>query len=176
MTGAPQGLAHKFSSVIHTVPPFRSDPLWRPKLRSCYLAAVDLAIARGVEAIVCPVLGAGARGAPMHEAVAVAVQALADAGPGPDAGDGEADPEAGRRRARGPASPRSSCATRTSPAENDPQKQTQQQQVSLLTVHVSLLDLRAEDLFHATLASTDGWVRCDASVIECGVCDGHCVL
>ena len=39
----------------------------------------------------CPVLGAGARGAPMHEVVAVEVQALADAGPetGP-----EADPEA----------------------------------------------------------------------------------
>ena len=148
MTSAPQGLAHNYTSVIHTVPPFRSDPLWKPKLRSCYLAAVDLAIARGVEAIVCPVLGAGARGAPIHEAVAVAVQALTDAGPGPAAGDGEAVPEAGQRRVLGPS----------------------------LTVHVSLLDLRAEELFHASLVSTDGWVQCDASVIKCGVCDGHCVL
>jgi hypothetical protein len=149
MTSAPQDLAHNYTSVIHTVPPFRSDPLWRPKLRSCYLAAVDLAITRGVEAIVCPVLGAGARGAPMHEAVAVAVQALVDAGPGPGAGDIEAVSEAGRRRrALGPH----------------------------LTVHVSLLDVRAEDLFNAAFASTDGWVQCDTSVIECSACDGHCVL
>lgn len=82
-TGAPGGLAKLFGSIVHTVPPFfaRDEQTgapsreWRALLRSCWLRALEEAAPGPV--ITAPLLGAGARGAPVGEASRVAASAVA---------------------------------------------------------------------------------------------------
>ncbi|KAG8466606.1 hypothetical protein KFE25_007985 [Diacronema lutheri] len=81
-TSAPGGLAKLFGGIVHTVPPFykRADtggpcPEWRALLERCWLRALDAASPGPV--VAAPLLGAGARGAPVGAASHVAARAAA---------------------------------------------------------------------------------------------------
>jgi hypothetical protein len=50
---------------------------WAEQLRLCYSSALDAAHRHGVTSLAVPLLGAGARGAPPHEAALVAASAVA---------------------------------------------------------------------------------------------------
>ena len=76
VTRALGSLCHNFEHVVHTVPPFFSDEHWRALLSGCYHACFERAF-RLSGAVACPLLGAGARGAPVGEAADVAAQATA---------------------------------------------------------------------------------------------------
>jgi len=89
-------LAEHFRTVVHAVPPFRSDPRWRELLEETYASALRLAIGGALPAaqawslpwgspplppppaaVALPLLGAGARGADATEAAEVAASAVA---------------------------------------------------------------------------------------------------
>ena len=68
-------LLEVYDRIIHTTPPFYShddDPLRR--LASCYREALELVFGYGdIRRVAVPLLGAGARGFPVDEAVSAAV-------------------------------------------------------------------------------------------------------
>ena len=66
-----------FTHIVHTVAPFHGDERWREQLASAYLAAFDASCAAGLAELAVPLLGAGARGAPLAEAAAVAADVAA---------------------------------------------------------------------------------------------------
>ncbi|KAK3239501.1 hypothetical protein CYMTET_50575 [Cymbomonas tetramitiformis] len=68
-------LVPRFKYLVHTVPPFYSNPAWSSLLHQCYLRALEEALKRGSLTCVTPLLGAGARGAPVSCASQVAVEA-----------------------------------------------------------------------------------------------------
>lgn len=70
-------LAEHFSTVVHAVAPFRSDPRWRALLEETYATALRVAVGGGARAVALPLLGAGARGAGVEEAAEVAAGAVA---------------------------------------------------------------------------------------------------
>lgn len=81
-TSAAGGLSKLFGCIVHTVPPFyatdaagRPSAEWRALLRSCWLRALEEAGPGPL--IAAPLLGAGARGAPIGEACRVAAGAVA---------------------------------------------------------------------------------------------------
>eukprot|EP00401_Gymnodinium_catenatum_P033272 CAMPEP_0117516330 /NCGR_PEP_ID=MMETSP0784-20121206/31039_1 /TAXON_ID=39447 /ORGANISM="" /LENGTH=248 /DNA_ID=CAMNT_0005312173 /DNA_START=95 /DNA_END=838 /DNA_ORIENTATION=- len=78
VTPAVGELQRFYSQIIHTVPPMYGTPNWSSALASCYSAALAAAWAHGspLQAIASPLLGAGARGAPVAEAARVAARAL----------------------------------------------------------------------------------------------------
>ena len=65
-----------FETVVHAVAPFWESPSWRADLLRAYQKAFALAAARDVAT---PLLGAGARGAPVADAAAAAAEAVAAA-------------------------------------------------------------------------------------------------
>ena len=67
-----------FTHIVHTVPPFYSSPHWKDTLSACYMNSISLAFesCETVPSIVCPILGSGARGIPMDDAVREAVNAV----------------------------------------------------------------------------------------------------
>ena len=78
LTPATSELCELYKSLIHAVPPFRrgseaSD--WAEKLQRTYHSSFDVAAHRGLEALAVPLLGAGARGASVSEAMSVAASA-----------------------------------------------------------------------------------------------------
>jgi O-acetyl-ADP-ribose deacetylase (regulator of RNase III) len=79
VTPASEGLAHNFDWILHTVAPFYADTDWAERLQECYLSIIALARAHDLSSLACPLLGAGARGAPSSEAAAVAAAALSAA-------------------------------------------------------------------------------------------------
>ena len=71
-------LRELFQSIVHAVPPFYRGskfPAWAEQLRATYHAAFDTAAREGLTTLAVPLLGAGARGAPVDEAMAVAAEA-----------------------------------------------------------------------------------------------------
>jgi hypothetical protein len=78
-------LGHRYSHIIHTIPPFYSSPTTSPKLLAkSYASAFKLAWQgelgvsnTGPLRAVCPVLGAGCRGFPVPLAVATAARSSA---------------------------------------------------------------------------------------------------
>jgi len=65
-------LMEHFDSIVHTVPPFYNhhhDP--EHYLLDCYKHSLSLSFQQGSR-VACPLLGAGCRGFPLHEAVAIA--------------------------------------------------------------------------------------------------------
>mmetsp|Transcript_79041 Transcript_79041/g.152680 ORF Transcript_79041/g.152680 Transcript_79041/m.152680 type:complete len:152 (+) Transcript_79041:3-458(+) len=76
VTSATGALTPLFSRIIHTVPPMYQAPDWATALSNCYIAAVSLAWKSGVETLAVPLLGAGARGAPVSQAAQVAAASL----------------------------------------------------------------------------------------------------
>ena len=69
-----------FETVVHAVAPFWESPSWRADLLRAYAAAFALAAGRDVAT---PLLGAGARGAPVADASAAAAEAVAAAASAP---------------------------------------------------------------------------------------------
>ena len=69
-----------FETVVHAVAPFWESPSWRADLLRAYQKAFALAAARDVAT---PLLGAGARGAPVADAAAAAAEAVAAAASAP---------------------------------------------------------------------------------------------
>ena len=69
-----------FETLVHAVAPFWESPSWRADLLRAYAAAFALAAARDVAT---PLLGAGARGAPVADASAAAAEAVAAAASAP---------------------------------------------------------------------------------------------
>ena len=69
-----------FETVVHAVAPFWESPAWRADLLRVYQSAFALAAARDVAT---PLLGAGARGAPVADAAAAAAEAVAAAASAP---------------------------------------------------------------------------------------------
>ena len=63
-----------FETLVHAVAPFWDSPAWRADVRRAYAAAFALAAGRDVAT---PLLGAGARGAPVPAAAAAAASAVA---------------------------------------------------------------------------------------------------
>ena len=82
-----------YQHIVHTVAPFYGSPEWAAQLRGAYRAAFAAAASLETPAsvIAVPLLGSGARGAPMGEAAAVAASALLPWGPWgrPAAGHGK---------------------------------------------------------------------------------------
>jgi O-acetyl-ADP-ribose deacetylase (regulator of RNase III) len=76
-------LLNSFSYIVHACAPFHpgeaSGPgeraRWRHLMRTCYHAAFDVAHVQGLGVLAVPLLGAGARGAPVKQAAAVAAAA-----------------------------------------------------------------------------------------------------
>ena len=84
-------LRELYRVLIHCVPPFypvpraqqakakqeaqRTSVLWAAQLSATYHAAFDIARRDGLSTLAVPILGAGARGAPLAEALAVAAEA-----------------------------------------------------------------------------------------------------
>jgi O-acetyl-ADP-ribose deacetylase (regulator of RNase III) len=69
-----------FETVVHAVAPFWESASWRADLLRAYAAAFELAAGRDVAT---PLLGAGARGAPVADASAAAAEAVAAAASAP---------------------------------------------------------------------------------------------
>ncbi|KAJ1628045.1 hypothetical protein T492DRAFT_841898 [Pavlovales sp. CCMP2436] len=83
VTRATGGLAASFNCIVHAVPPFfaltasgEPCPDWRARLEGCWLHALEAAQPHA-EAVVAPLIGAGARGAPVEHAARVAAGAAA---------------------------------------------------------------------------------------------------
>ena len=74
-TDAPGAL--RFDAVVHAVGPFWATDHWADELRSTYLSALRCADALGAGSfdVATPLLGSGARGAPVADAAAVAADA-----------------------------------------------------------------------------------------------------
>merc|ERR1712060_651003 len=64
--------------IVHTVPPLYGAPNWAADLTSCYIESLRIAwsLGLGTCTVAIPLLGSGARGAPVLEAVRVAAGAL----------------------------------------------------------------------------------------------------
>jgi O-acetyl-ADP-ribose deacetylase (regulator of RNase III) len=79
VTSAGSGkLRESYEKIVHTTPPFfkyHENP--RGALRSCYTKALQRAFEEG-ERVATPLLGAGARGFPIDEAVSVAATAAGE--------------------------------------------------------------------------------------------------
>jgi len=73
-------LASLFSVIVHTTPPLYGEHDWEVLLHSCYRESLLLAMKRPnrVTSIAVPLLGAGARGAPMERASSVAAVACGE--------------------------------------------------------------------------------------------------
>lgn len=74
-----------YRHLVHTSPPFyvteqnpslASSACWRRLLRSCYHAAFDAAHSVGARHLAVPLLGSGARGAPVAASATVAAEAV----------------------------------------------------------------------------------------------------
>ena len=67
-----EALIKTYDEIIHTAPPFyEHDKNPIESLRSCYTSALDIAFDSG-SVVACPLIGAGARGFPIDEAIMVA--------------------------------------------------------------------------------------------------------
>ena len=78
MTPAFSELLELYEGLIHAVPPtyrLLEPHEWADQLRSTYHAAFHTAQRAGVATLAVPLLGAGARGAPMADAILVAAEA-----------------------------------------------------------------------------------------------------
>ncbi|CAE7598974.1 unnamed protein product, partial [Symbiodinium natans] len=75
MTPAVGGLSSFFSYIVHAVPPFYDSDDWEQSLESCWQASLELASSLG-SVVASPLLGAGARGVPVHEASMVALKTI----------------------------------------------------------------------------------------------------
>ena len=69
-----------FETLVHAVAPFWESASWRADLLRAYAAAFAIAAGRDVAT---PLLGAGARGAPVADASAAAAEAVAAAASAP---------------------------------------------------------------------------------------------
>ena len=67
-------LENKYRFVVHAVAPYWKAPAWAPRLTAAYEAALALCATSAA----IPLLGAGARGAPIEEAAAIAARAVLD--------------------------------------------------------------------------------------------------
>lgn len=78
VTEAYGDLCTHFAFIVHTVPPMYQAKDWAQSLSSCWQTAIAQAFTRreGRLVVAAPLLGAGARGAPVEEAAQVAVEAL----------------------------------------------------------------------------------------------------
>jgi len=101
LTPATGALEQSYRHILHTVPPIfgvaeGKDPrAWEQLLLSCYASALQAAREAGSCSLACPLLGAGARGAPLVDAARVAAQALTAAPLTMPGGDhGHSRPEA----------------------------------------------------------------------------------
>ena len=78
VTPALSELRELYSSIIHAVPPFyrlHEPPDWEAQLSATYHSAFNTAQRDGLLGLAVPLLGAGARGAPIAEAMRVAAEA-----------------------------------------------------------------------------------------------------
>lgn len=85
LTPATEELLNSFSYIVHACAPFHPGKAsghdditrWQLLMRACYHASFDLAHAHGLGVLAVPLLGAGARGAPVKQAAAAAATAAA---------------------------------------------------------------------------------------------------
>lgn len=79
VTEAYGDLCAHFAFIVHTVPPMYQAKDWAQSLARCWRTAIAQAFTCSEDRLVvaAPLLGAGARGAPVEEAAQVAVEALA---------------------------------------------------------------------------------------------------
>ena len=75
-SNATEQLAHNFTHILHTVPPYPTDTNANDLLEMCYSSALKLASRLGCEVVVSPLLGNGQRGFSDERSVAAAVRAL----------------------------------------------------------------------------------------------------
>ena len=68
-------LACAYPHLVHAVPPFYAAPRWEAQLGACWHAAFAVADAQGFRVLAAPLMGAGARGAPVEVAATVAARA-----------------------------------------------------------------------------------------------------
>ena len=83
-------LTELYASLIHAAPPayrLLEPSVWEQELRATYHAAIDAANRAGFASIALPLLGAGAKGAPLKDAMRVAAQAIVDWRPSEAAAD-----------------------------------------------------------------------------------------
>jgi O-acetyl-ADP-ribose deacetylase (regulator of RNase III) len=66
-----------YTNIVHACAPFYDDDNWQQRLRSCYHATLDVSEMAGISQLALPLLGAGARGAPVAHASRVAAGAIA---------------------------------------------------------------------------------------------------
>eukprot|EP00931_Biecheleriopsis_adriatica_P081970 TRINITY_DN55342_c0_g1_i1.p1 TRINITY_DN55342_c0_g1~~TRINITY_DN55342_c0_g1_i1.p1 ORF type:complete len:281 (+),score=48.79 TRINITY_DN55342_c0_g1_i1:49-843(+) len=87
VTPATSELGQFFGAIVHAVPPLYMAPGWSNVLSSCWRTALEAALHckagtstaskdEQVFTVACPLLGAGARGAPVDEAARVAAEVL----------------------------------------------------------------------------------------------------
>ncbi|CAL1167539.1 unnamed protein product [Cladocopium goreaui] len=78
VTEATAGLRMYFEHIVHAVPPMYTSPTWERCLSLCWQAALEKAWSCGsAPTVTSPLLGAGARGAPVEEAARVGAKAIA---------------------------------------------------------------------------------------------------
>ena len=75
LTAAYGDLRECYAHVVHCVAPFYDSDRWHEQLLSCYMSAFDIADSCGAETVAVPLLGAGARGAPIELAADIAATA-----------------------------------------------------------------------------------------------------
>lgn len=70
---ADEALKMSYDQIVHTAPPFyKQDEHSIEMLNKCYVAAFDVAFEKAAK-VACPLIGAGARGFPVKDALNVAV-------------------------------------------------------------------------------------------------------
>eukprot|EP00434_Breviolum_minutum_P015548 symbB.v1.2.013691.t2/scaffold971.1/size148033/19 len=78
VTEATENLKIFFHHIVHAVPPMYTSPDWERSLSRCWEAALEKAWScRRAPTVASPLLGAGARGAPVGEAAQVGARAIA---------------------------------------------------------------------------------------------------
>jgi O-acetyl-ADP-ribose deacetylase (regulator of RNase III) len=80
VTRAHGELLQSYRHVVHAAAPFFGDRHWKRLLTSCFTQALHQADLQKAKTVALPLLGAGARGAPPAQAVAVAVAAVGEWG------------------------------------------------------------------------------------------------
>lgn len=70
---ADEALSKIYEHIIHTAPPFYNDENSIELLHKCYRAALAIAFEKSNK-VACPLIGAGARGFPIQDAITVAVK------------------------------------------------------------------------------------------------------
>ena len=76
------GLERSFGYIIHTVPPFASDPDCDELAAACYHSVVALGRRHDIDSLALPLLGTGSRGQGLQAGAKIAARALGACGDG----------------------------------------------------------------------------------------------